>query len=299
MSTRLLAYFELTLAMTIVGSSVIVGKVITGHFPIFLASSMRLAIGLPFLGLLTHRTGFDFRKLKTSDYVALFLQAFTGVFLFNVLLLYALDYTTATDSGIITSMTPAIIGMISWLFLRERLSLGISGGIALTVCGVLAINVFGKAADANSGSAPLLGNLLVFGAVIGEALFTILRKLTAERIPPLAGATLVTFFGLLTFLPLGIYEASSFNFTHTTLSDVIIFAYYGIGVTMLAYILWFSGVEKVPASTAAVFTGVLPVSTIILSALLLGEQSTTAHLVGLICVLSGIGLIAWSESSGA
>jgi drug/metabolite transporter (DMT)-like permease len=64
-----------------------------------------------------------------------------------------------------------------------------------------------------------------------------------------------------------------------------------MGVTALAYILWFSGVEKVPASTAAVFTGVLPISTVILSALLLGEQSTVAHLAGLACVLGGIGMI--------
>jgi drug/metabolite transporter (DMT)-like permease len=60
---------------------------------------------------------------------------------------------------------------------------------------------------------------------------------------------------------------------------------------VLAYILWFSGVGKVPASTAAVFTGVMPISTVALSALILGEQITGAHLVGLACVLGGIGLI--------
>jgi drug/metabolite transporter (DMT)-like permease len=291
MSTRLIAYLELSLAMIIVGSSVVVGKVITAHVPVFLASTLRLAIGLPILVLLTRQTRFDLRKLKARDYVALFLQALTGVFLFNVLLLYALDYTTAIDSGIITSMTPAVIGVISWLFLREHLSLNVCGGIILTVCGVLAINVFGTVTRADSGAAPLLGNLLVFGAVIGEALFTIFRKLTAERVPALASATLVTTFGLLIFLPLGVYEAIAFDFTRISTGDLLIFLYYGIGVTTMAYILWFSGVEKVPASTAAVFTGVLPVSTVILSVLILGEQSTTAHLVGLACVLGGIGLI--------
>jgi drug/metabolite transporter (DMT)-like permease len=79
--------------------------------------------------------------------------------------------------------------------------------------------------------------------------------------------------------------------------DLLILLYYGFGVTTVAYILWFSGVEKVPASTAAVFTGVLPVSTVMLSVLVLGEQSTTAHLVGLACVLGGIGLITRSKSS--
>lgn len=292
MSSRTLAYLELTLAMAIVGSSVIVGKIITAHIPIFLVSTMRLAIGLPILVLLTLQTGFDLRQLRASDYLILFLQALTGIVMFNVLLLYALDYTTATNSGIITSMTPAVIGVISWFFLRERLSLGVCSGIALTVCGVMAINIFSVLSTTEQESAPLLGNLLVFGAVIGEALFTIFRKLTAGRISSLANATLVTFFGLLIFLPLGIYEATSFDFTSISTGDFLMLLYYGFGVTTVAYILWFSGVEKVPASTAAVFTGVLPVSTVILAVLVLGEQSTIAHLVGLTCVLGGIGVIA-------
>jgi drug/metabolite transporter (DMT)-like permease len=296
MSARWIAYLELILAMIIVGSSVVVGKIITAHIPVFLASTLRLAIGLPILALLVHQTRFDLRKLKASDYLALFLQALTGIFLFNVLLLYALHYTTATNSGIITSLTPAVIGIISWLFLQERLSMSVWGGIILAMCGVLVINVLGAAAHGEHGSAPLLGNVLVFGAVIGEALFTIFRKLTAQRISPLENAMLVTVFGLLIFLPLGIYEAASYDFSRLSTDNLLALLYYGVGVTTVAYILWFSGVEKVPASTAAVFTGVLPVSTVILSVLFLGEQSTTAHLVGLGCVLGGIGLIARSEA---
>lgn len=294
MSARMTAYIELTLAMMIVGSSVVVGKIITAHFPVFLVSTLRLAVGLPILLALTHRQGGRLERLPTRDYVILFLQALTGIFLFNVLLLYALHYTTATNSGIITSMTPAVIGIISWLFLRERLSVWMGGGIALTVCGVLVINVLGSAPSSDHGSAPLVGNLLVFGAVVGEALFTIFRRMTAGRISSLLCATWVTIFGLLIFLPLGLYQARSFDFTRLSPRDLLELLYYGVGVTALAYILWFSGVEKVTASTAAVFTGVLPVSTVMLSALFLGEQSTPVHLAGLGCVLGSIALITRS-----
>jgi drug/metabolite transporter (DMT)-like permease len=293
----MIAYCELTLAMMIVGSSVVVGKVITAHFPVFMVSMLRLAVGLPVLLLLTRRTGGSVDPIRTRDYLALFLQALTGIVLFNVLLLYALHYTTATNSGIITSMTPAVIGVISWLCLHEHLSLRAGGGIALSVCGVLAINVFGAATHADHGSAPLLGNLLAFGAVVGEALFTIFRKLTAERISSLRSATLVTIFGLVIFTPVGLYQACSFDFARVSLQDLLLLLYYGLGVTTLAYLLWFSGVEKVPASTAAVFTGVLPVSTVILSAVFLGERSSPTHLVGLACVLGGIGLITRPESA--
>lgn len=47
--------------------------------------------------------------------------------------------------------------------------------------------------------------------------------------------------------------------------------YYGFFVSFLSYVLWFKGIEKVPASNAAVFTSMVPVSSIVLSAVVLKE----------------------------
>ncbi len=41
MNKKLVAYLELTTAMVIFGSSVVVGKLIVAHFPIFLANGLR------------------------------------------------------------------------------------------------------------------------------------------------------------------------------------------------------------------------------------------------------------------
>jgi drug/metabolite transporter (DMT)-like permease len=68
--------------------------------------------------------------------------------------------------------------------------------------------------------------------------------------------------------------------------------YYGVVVTVLAFLLWARGIARVPASTAAVFTGVLPVSAVTLSYLVLGERVLASHLVGAACVIAGIVLVA-------
>ncbi len=95
------------------------------------------------------------------------------------------------------------------------------------------------------------------------------------------------------FLPLAIFEARAFDFSRATLADWIPVVYYGIVVTVVAFILWFRGLAKVPANTAAVFTGVWPVSAVLLSYIILKEQFVVSHLLGIACVLLGIGLIAW------
>jgi drug/metabolite transporter (DMT)-like permease len=57
--------------------------------------------------------------------------------------------------------------------------------------------------------APLLGNLLVLGAVVSDALFTIFGKAASQRVSPLATSASVVSLAL--FLPLGLYQAASFD----------------------------------------------------------------------------------------
>lgn len=285
------AYIELTLAMVIVGSSVVIGKLIVASFPVFLASALRFSIAsIILVPLLLIREGKNV-VIGKRDWFILFLQAFAGVFLFSIFLLYGLKFTGAAEAGIITSTTPAVVGVISFLFLKEKLMFNKVVGIALAVCGVLLINVLGRILDTGSGTFSLYGNILIFGAVVGEALFTIFRKLSSNIISPLRTATLMSLLGLAMFFPFALYEAVQFDFSNTTILDWTPVFYYGIVVTVIAFILWFQGVTKVSASVAAVFTGIMPISAVLLSYIILGEPFAWPHLWGGLCVLAGIGFI--------
>ena len=78
-------------------------------------------------------------------------------------------------------------------------------------------------------------------------------------------------------------------------SKISIF-YYAIVVTVIAFILWFQGVSKVPASTAAVFTGIIPISAVFLSVIVLSEPVSLRHIFAVFCVFLGIVFITRSPS---
>lgn len=288
MDERTQAYAELTLAMVIAGSSVVVGKIVVATFPVFLASALRFAIAsLILLPLLWQRE--NIRLILTHhDWIILFLQALTGIFLFSIFLLYGLKFTNAAEAGI-----------ISFLFLKERLSAHNILGIGFAVCGVLLINVLGATLHTARGPLPLLGNVLVFGAIVGEALFTFFRKAASNMISPLRMATVVSVLGLLLFLPPAIYEVATFDFTAISWTQWLPIFYYSIVVTVVGFILWFQGVMKVPANIAAVFTGVMPVSAMLLSYLILQEPFAWSHVWGGLCVLVGLILIVREPSHQA
>lgn len=280
--------------MIIVGSSVVAGKLIVQSFPVFLASELRFLVATIILvPILIKFEGFP--SITKRDLLILFLQALSGVFLFNIFILYGLKITTAIESGIITSTIPAVTGVLAFFFLKEKLTKKVIIGILLAVLGTLTINIFGSFSVVERGTSPLFGNILIFGAVISEAFFIIFGKFIAQRVSPLAISTIVSIFGAVLFLPFALYEGNQFKFEEVSIEEWGLVFYFGIVVTVIAFILMYQGLSKVPASTAGVLTGVLPISSVILSVNILGEEITYTHLVGIVITLIAIYLIAKPE----
>lgn len=283
------AYLSLAVAMTLVGSSVVSGKLMVESFPVFVASAIRFIVATFLLaGLLVWRER-GFPRLSLRDHGILALQALTGVALFNALLRKGLTMTTAVASGIITSTTPAFIALIS-LLLGERMTRIAMLGIAITIAGIVAVNALGSGGEGTDTSRPILGGLLVLGAVVCEALFTIFGKVLSGRVTPIAMATLVSAYGTAMLIPIGVWELRDFDPSDARLRGWIAILYTAIFLNG-AFILWFHGVAKVPASTAGVFTGLIPISALVCAAVILDEPIGPNHLVGVVCVLTGIVLV--------
>lgn len=287
------AYLCLIAAMTIVGSSVVAGKIIIAHVPVLLASGIRFGLAslvlIP-ITLLQKNGMADLARLTRKDWLALLVLAFCGQFIFSLFLLLGLKLTSATNAGIITSSTPAVVALIALVFLKERLGPRAGLGISLAVAGLLAINTL-VPDSSSTGDRPLLGNMLIFFAVLGEATFSVMRKFISEGVSALTISTILSVLGFGMFLPLAVWQGIGFEFSALSLEGWFGLAYFGLVVTVLAYLFWFAGAARVPASTAGVFTAVMPISAVLLSALVLGEKLSPAHLVGGGCVLAGILLV--------
>ncbi|ACY16858.1 DMT family transporter [Haliangium ochraceum] len=291
-AARWTAYTQCTLAMAMGGTVVVAGKFITHVFPVFLAAGLRMVLAVPVLLALVRVREGGLPRIDRREALALFACAFGGIFLFTVFLLFGLRYTTAAESGIITSTVPVFTALLALGYLRERLSGRGWLGVALAMIGILVINVAGDAAGSARGPNPLLGNALIFGCVVGEALFTIAAKVASRRLSALAVAAYVNLFGLAMFVPLSIYEAWSFSLSSPDTAGWIALVYMGLGISVLQFIIWFAGVSKLPGSVAAVFTGVMPVSAVLFAYLIGGESFVWPHLVGMLCVVASIVAVA-------
>jgi drug/metabolite transporter (DMT)-like permease len=289
MKTNVSAYLCLAAAMALAGSSVVAGKVLTQQLPVFLAAAASLLTALLVLLPLAWKIGGGLWNVPKNDLKLLALQALTGMVGFRIFLLYGLKTTSAAAGGIITSTMPAVVGLISFLVLREKPTWHKAGGITAAVAAVLVLNQAGRS---GVGDWSLWGNVLVFLAVLGEALFVILQKWISKETLALTRTALVSLFGFIFFLPFAVYEGLKFDFAALGWVDCLVVVYYGVVVTALAYILFYKGAAAVPATTVGVFGGFMPIASVLLSSLILGEVLLLQHLLSLGLVVAGIVLIA-------
>lgn len=282
MSQKLVGYAYLTSAMILVGSTVIASKIIGGGLAPFTAAALRFAIALPFLVAIMQMSGAEWPRPGARDWLLLIVQSTAGSVGYTALLISGLRLTSAADAGVIVGTLPVVSAAIAVLVLGERPRPMVLIAIALAAAGVFAIAFQSR----NGAASSLLGNGLIFAAVLCEGLFILLNKRLKVPIPPLAQSTLMTGIGfIVALLPAALEMPSLAGVSPEALAAV---AYYALVPTVGGYLLWYGGLARVSGAEASLFTAMAPVSAVLLAVMVLGETVSLAQVIGIACVLIAV-----------
>lgn len=220
-----------------------------------------------------------------------------GVSGFNTLVYSGLQTTTATNGVLMQSVNPIFIIILSSLLLGEFASKRQWLGIVISLLGVLAILIQGQLANLWKLDFHA-GDLIILLAVLDWGLYTVLlRKLPNElKGLPILGYTIA--IGVLGILPLYLYEITmtsrSMPVNWISISSVL---YVAIFPSVLSYLFWNHGTQRIGANRAGQFAHVVPISGIIIAVLLLGEELHLYHLVGVALVAAGIVLSNYRQKT--
>jgi drug/metabolite transporter (DMT)-like permease len=280
-------------AMVTVGSTVVVSKIIGADMEPFLATAVRHAAALPVFLLLMYFTGASLSSLKSLDWrdaCVLGLQAAAGSVGYTVLLIQGVTWSSAADAAVVAGTLPAVCAVFSALFLRERISVRMVAGIALATLGVVAVALTPHSGTQNPMR--LAGIALVLAAIACEAVFILGNKRLAQPLPALVMSTVMSAGGLLLCL-LPAWWLSKTMPSTLSLPAVTGVLYHAWVPTVLGFWLWYAGSAKTSGARAALATVWLPISALLLSALVLGEAIRPWQWLGLGCVVAAMVLAAW------
>jgi drug/metabolite transporter (DMT)-like permease len=203
--------------------------------------------------------------------------------------------TTATAAGVVLSTLPAMVALLSWLVLRERLSRRVMLAIALAVGGI-ALLQFAKSGKSGS-AASWLGDLLILGAVLCEATYVIVgKRLTATR-GALRVSALINLWGLALMTPLGLWQLGRVDLGSLGASTWGLLVFYSIAASLVAPWLWMAGLKPIPANHAGVFTVALPIAAAIVGVVAFGEVFTALHAAALVLAAAGVVLLATARAA--
>ncbi|MBY4730792.1 DMT family transporter [Cupriavidus pauculus] len=282
-------------AMALVGSNVGLGKSIIAEVPVLLFALLRFLVAIVCLSP-WYRPA-RMRQVSRGEWLNLFLMAFFGTFMFTLLMLGGVRLTSAMAAGVITSTIPATVAILSWLWLRERLSRRTVFSVLLAVAGIAVLNIArGGDHGAPQGTASnqaLMGNLMILGAVLCESIYVILSRRLSQTLAAIEICAYTHLIGGALMLPLGIVPLLTFDFAGVGLTTWALLLWYALSASIFSFWLWMKGIRHVPAQLAGVFTAVLPVAAAGYGIAVLGERPGWAHGVALGCVLGGIALASW------
>lgn len=209
-----------------------------------------------------------------------------GVTLYFLIENVALVYTTASNVGVIVSIAPFFTAVLAHFFLDgEKLTRRFIIGFGIALSGILLI--------ALNGSFILqlnpIGDLLAFIAPAVWAIYSVLmRKIGQLRYHTIGATRKVFFYGLIFMLPalfLFEFHLELGRFTNmTNLSNIL---YLGLGASALCFVTWNRAVNLLGAIQTSIYIYLVPVITVVSSALILQEQITWVIVLGAFLTLFG------------
>lgn len=284
---RIAASVCLASSMALVGSYVALSKPLALVFPVFLLAWMRFGIGAIAMVRWLKKPPEEL-PLTPSVRRLIFLESFLGNFLFTLCMITGVSLTSAVSAGVILAAIPAVVALLSWLFLKERIGVRIWAAV---VCGALGIAVLALAKAPAGGAVSehaWLGNLLVLGAVLCEASYAVIGKKLTAVLSPKRISAIINLWGLALMTPLGLAVAWHFHFAPVAWSVWLLLVFYGLAASVWTVWLWMTGLKSIPAAQAGVFTVLLPISAALVGVLVLHETLTALQLGAFALALAGV-----------
>ena len=189
---------------------------------------------------------------------------------------------------------PAAVALLSRLFLREHIAPRVAAGIACAVCGIVLV-AMSRPAAGPGGIGSLLGVALLLGAVLCEASYVVIGKKLTGSLGAGRISALVNLWGLALVTPLGLWQALDFRFQAVPMPTWALLVFYALAASMATVWLWMTGLRRVPAAQAGVFTVMLPAAAAAVGVLFLGERFSAAQAGAFALALAGVVLATWPQ----
>ncbi|MTI80904.1 MAG: EamA/RhaT family transporter [Firmicutes bacterium] len=289
-------YYPVVAAMVVAvlfGFSFLFTKVVLDYLQPFQLIGLRFALAAASLSILA-LFGLIKLNIKLGQLTDLLKVAIWQPVLYFTCETYGVKFTTASESGVIISLIPVMVAVLSFFILKERVSLKQGFFIASAVFGVVLMVLGGTAGSGGSPGQHLLGVAILFGAVLSGGFYSIFSRQASEKYSTTDITFVMMWLGAVVFNIIGLVQSylngQLGNYAAALVQPQVIngLLYLGILSSVVAFFLLNYSLSRLPAPRVSVFLNLIPVISVIAGVAFNNEVLGVWHLVGGSFILLGV-----------
>ncbi len=256
MKSSLKAHLALFLVNALYGANHILAK---GIMPIYLKPTVFIllrAAGATALFWLVKQL-YVHEKVDRKDIPRLIACGLFGVAVNQLFFFHGLNLSSSINSGIIMTVNPILVVVLSFFILKERITGWKLTGVLLGAAGAILLTLKGSSGTPES----TLGDVYLLINALSYAIYLVIAKPLMFKYKPLTVITYVFTFGLgfVILYPPTLVELFATDFSIFTPAITAKVVYVIVGVTFLTYLLTMYGLKYLSPSVSSSYIYLQPV----------------------------------------
>ena len=264
----------------------ITGKLALATAPPLEISAVRFIIAAVVLAGIAIATRTD---LGRGNLWPVVLAGVFGYFAYNAFVFVGLTMAPASDGALIVPTLIPVLTAIAASSIGERLTATKLVGFAVASAGAALVIAAGQTGG-DVSSRRLLGDVLMLLGTVCWAIYTVLGTIALRTRSPLAIVTIAAPIGAALLLPLGFFEKSYTDVAGWSTGVWLNVLYLALAGSVASFILFYWVVRRVGAGVAAMTSYLVPVLTLVMAVVFLGDRPQPLQLVGGVVILAGVRL---------
>jgi drug/metabolite transporter (DMT)-like permease len=284
-------YARLALVPVIWGGTFVAGRLLALELPPSVGALLRFVVASA--ALLVAAVALEGRlPLPTRrQLVATLVLGATGILAYNLFFLGALARLPASRSSLIVALNPVLTIAAASLLLGERLGARRWLGVGVALAGVWIVVTRGELAGLLGGAIGA-GELMMFGAIVAWAAYTLVGRSVLEGLTPIAATTWATLFGTAMLAVVAAPQLPRVDWGAVSLAASLSVLYLGLLGTAVAFVWYYRAVQVLGPSRTVIFNNLVPVFGAAFGVLLLGEPLSLSMVVGGAVAVAGVMLVS-------
>jgi drug/metabolite transporter (DMT)-like permease len=235
-------------------------------------------------------------KIQKNDIKKIILASFFGMSFNMLMFIKGLSLSTPINSGILVTLTPVIILILSAILLNEKITILKFTGIIFGFLGAIILILNGGEFIKNAPNISLGNSLLLLNSLSYGTYLVIIKPLI-NKYSIITLMKWMFLIGLIISMPFTFSEFLSVNWKLLPFKAIWRMIFVVLGTTFLTYLLNSFALKNIKPTTIGAFVYLQPIIAILYSSITGNDKLDSIKILACILIFSGIYLITKKQMS--